>query len=398
VTRDGERVVFVRRTQIGSVGGDIAVVGADGRVQELSTGWDVLDGLAHSPTGNEVWFSATKAGSQRALYAVSWTGALRTITQFPGEAVLHDVSPTGQALVSLESDRHHMVIAAPGLTGEREFSWLSRSSPRAFSGDGRTLLFEDIAEASGVGTYAVYVRPTDGSPAVRIGDGRPFAFSKDGKHIVAALTGPEVRLVGYPTGAGVRTVIAEGAIDYPAASILPDGQKVLSVETGTDAYRRFWVTDLRTKEKRLISPETPPGPSHGEGEWDIHVRHAVSNNGRWVLGKRVGAGYFLFPLDGTKPPRWENLVSVPGLDRNDYPVVWADDDQSVYVVQFDGAAKRIFRVDVPSGARSLWKTLTPIDRSGVTAAPGIAMSPDARAYAYSYRQRLSTLYVVDGLK
>jgi hypothetical protein len=37
VTRDGQRVVFIRRTRIGSVGGDIAVVGADGRVQELST-------------------------------------------------------------------------------------------------------------------------------------------------------------------------------------------------------------------------------------------------------------------------------------------------------------------------------------------------------------------------
>jgi Tol biopolymer transport system component len=343
VTRDGERVVFIRRTQIGSLGGDIAVVGADGQVHELSTGWDVLDGLAHSPTGNEVWFSATKAGSQRALYAVSWTGALRTITQFPGEAVLHDVSPTGQALVSLESDRHHLVIAAPGISGEREFSWLSRSNPRAFSGDGRTLLFEDIAEASGRGTYAVYVRPTDGSPAIRIGDGRPFDFSKDGNHIVATLTGPPVQLVAYPTGPGVRTMIAEGAIDYPSASILPDGQKVLSVETGTDAYRRFWLTDLRTKQKILISPETPPGPSLGEGEWDIHVRHAVSNNGRWVLGKRVGAGYFLFPLDAAKPPRWENLVTVRGLDINDFPIVWADDDQSVYVMQSDGAAKRIFR-------------------------------------------------------
>ena len=89
---------------------------------------------------------------------------------------------------------------------------------------------------------------------------------------------------------------------------------------------------------------------------------------------------------------------MPGLEANDFPIVWADDDRSVYVWQSDGAAKRIFRVDVSSGARSLWKTLTPIDRSGVTVSPGLAMSPDARAYAYSYRQRLSTLYVVDGLK
>jgi serine/threonine protein kinase len=398
VTRDGERVVFIRRNQIGSLGGDIAVVDTKGEVQELSAGWDVLDGLAHSPTGKEVWFTATKAGSQRALYAVTWTGALRTITEFPGEAVLHDVSPSGQALVSVESDRQHLVIATAGSTTEREFSWLSRSTPHAFSADGQSLLFEDIAEASGRGTYAVYVRPTDGSAAVRIGDGRPYALSKDGKHVIAMFTGPPIQLVAYPTGAGVRSVIAEGAIDYPGASILPDGQKVLSVETGTDGYRRFWLTDLATKDRLLISPETPQGPSPGEGKWDIHVRHAVSNNGRWVLGKRVGAGYFLFPLDGSKPPRWENLRSVPGLDAKDFPVVWADDDQSVYIAQFDGAAKRIFRVEVSSGARTLWKTLAPVDRSGVTAAAGLTMSPDARAYAYSYRQRLSTLCVVEGLK
>jgi hypothetical protein len=148
----------------------------------------------------------------------------------------------------------------------------------------------------------------------------------------------------------------------------------------------------------LISPETPPGPSSGEGQWDVHVRHAVSNNGRWVLGKRVGAGYFLFPLQASKPPRWETLDRVPGLDANDYPIVWADDDRSVYVRQFDGAVQRIFRVEIASGARTPWKVLTPIDRSGVTADAGLAISPDARAYAYSYRQRLSTLYIVDGLK
>ena len=59
----------------------------------------------------------------------------------------------------------------------------------------------------------------------------------------------------------------------------------------------------------------------------------------------------------------------------------------------------VFRVDITTGARVLWKTLSPSDPVGVEGMRGtVVMTPDARSYCYSYMRRLGDLFVVDGLK
>ena len=51
---------------------------------------------------------------------------------------------------------------------EHDFTWLDWSYPVTLSADGQTLLFREEGEAGGP-TYAVYIRKTDGSAAVRLG-------------------------------------------------------------------------------------------------------------------------------------------------------------------------------------------------------------------------------------
>ena len=59
----------------------------------------------------------------------------------------------------------------------------------------------------------------------------------------------------------------------------------------------------------------------------------------------------------------------------------------------------VFRVELTTGARVLWKTLTPSDPVGVESLRGtVVITPDARSYCYSYMRRLGDLFVVDGLK
>jgi hypothetical protein len=59
---------------------------------------------------------------------------------------------------------------------------------------------------------------------------------------------------------------------------------------------------------------------------------------------------------------------------------------------------RVFRLDLGTGRRELWKQIMPADRTGVIDIRGILPTPDGRAYAYSYLRILSELYVVEGLK
>jgi hypothetical protein len=59
----------------------------------------------------------------------------------------------------------------------------------------------------------------------------------------------------------------------------------------------------------------------------------------------------------------------------------------------------VFRVEISSGDRVLWRTLAPSDPVGVEDFRGsVTITPDARAYCYSYLRRLGDLFVVNGLK
>jgi len=59
---------------------------------------------------------------------------------------------------------------------------------------------------------------------------------------------------------------------------------------------------------------------------------------------------------------------------------------------------KVFRVDIASGRRVLWKELMPSDSAGVVGLSTVVIPPDGRSYAYSYVRVLSDLYVVDGVK
>jgi len=53
-------------------------------------------------------------------------------------------------------------------------------------------------------------------------------------------------------------------------------------------------------------------------------------------------------------------------------------------------------VDIATGRRELWTTLVPPDASGVYAISEFQIAPAELAYFYSYKSRLSELYLVRG--
>lgn len=58
----------------------------------------------------------------------------------------------------------------------------------------------------------------------------------------------------------------------------------------------------------------------------------------------------------------------------------------------------VFRVELETSARVLWKTLTPAAPVGIEdMRESIVVTPDAQSYCYSYMRRLGDLFVVSGL-
>ena len=100
----------------------------------------------------------------------------------------------------------------PGETRERDLSWLDWSLLKAISPDGRTLLIDETAEGGGA-SGSVYLRPMDGSPAIRLGDGAANAMSPDGQWVIATfLDHGHGRLSMLPTGTGATGGSATTAV------------------------------------------------------------------------------------------------------------------------------------------------------------------------------------------
>lgn len=90
-------------------------------------------------------------------------------------------------------------------------------------------------------------------------------------------------------------------------------------------------------------------------------------------------------------------VPNPGLAAEGILIAWSADSRSLFVTKM-GMTAPVYRIELPSGKRDLWKELAPADRAGITVVLHICILPDQSAYAYSYDRVLSQLFTVQGLK
>ncbi len=59
---------------------------------------------------------------------------------------------------------------------------------------------------------------------------------------------------------------------------------------------------------------------------------------------------------------------------------------------------KLYRYDVASGRKELWRELAPADRAGLNTIARAVVTPDGQTYAYSYLRVLSYLQLVDGMR
>ena len=214
----GDRIAFIDHPLLGDDGGIVSVVELNGKKSDLTERWASAIGLAWSPSGDEIWFTATATGFSRSLRGVTLSGKVRELLTAPGTLTLHDTGAGGRALITRDALRAGAIGLVPGETKERDLSWQDWTVPSALSDDGKTLLFTEAGEAGG-GDYAVFVRETSGNSAVRLGEGSSRALSPDGKWALVqrqSMSPPDFVLL--PTGVGQQHGL-------PTANIIPrDGR------------------------------------------------------------------------------------------------------------------------------------------------------------------------------
>ncbi len=379
ISPKGDVIAFIDHPQPRDDGGSVVLVDLSGKKNTLCTGWDSIQGLAWSPRGDEIWFTATRTGGDRGLFAVDPAGKIRTLARVPGELTLLDVSKDGNVLLTRGNDRAGMIGLAPGEAKERDLSWLDWSVPADLSPDGRVVLFLEAGEGGGP-KYAVYSRKTDGSPAVRLGDGTGMALSPDGNWVLARPNVTPSPLVLLPMRVGEMKPLKDDGLNHIRGAWLPDGKRIVFSANEPGHPLRIYVESLDDGKARPISPE------------GVGPRLVVSRNGELVAGTSSDRKIYIYPVAGGEP----RLVA--GAQTDETPTAWSADNRSLFVFRTGEVPAQVFQVDVITGRRTLWKTIQPADAAGISTIGGLIIAPDAKTYIYSYVRSLSDLYLVEGLK
>ena len=378
VSPAGDRVAFVDHPSLTDDGGSVAIVDRAGRKTTLSKPFASVQGLAWGPDGTEVWFTAAEV-SLRALYSASLSGNVRLRSRVAGNLTLRDISAEGRLLATRDTFREEMRGLQPGESKERDLTWLDYSLPTAISADGRTVLFTEGGEGGGPG-YSVYVRSTDGSPAVRLGEGFGQALSPDKKWAIAIqrpATDPQ--LVAYPTGAGEARVFPKDGLSAWSACWFPDGKKLLLTANEPGRGPRLYEREFTGGKPRALTPE---------GYRGLRV---VSPDGKWAVVTGPDRKTYLYPLAGGEP------TVVSGVEVNEVVAGFASDSRSVYVYHRGELPTNVSRLDVTTGQRKPWRSLSPADAGGVSEMSPLP-SPSGDSYIYCYNRTLSDLYLAEGLK
>ena len=237
--------------------GRVVIIDTHGNSKASSSYYSSVEGLAWSPDGKEVWFSAVPAGSARSIYALDFSGKERLIYRAPGGLTIHDISRTGLILMTSDKTRISLSALAPGETRERSLSWFDWSLLTDMSADGKTIIFSETGEAEG-SNYSIFMRKTDGSPAVRLGDGG-FAFlSPDGQWVIS-MVGSPAKLVLLPTGVGEPRQLTDDKIDHTRAAWLPDSKSIVFTAAEPGHAPRTYLMDIQGGAPRALTPEGTAG-------------------------------------------------------------------------------------------------------------------------------------------
>ena len=388
VSPKGDMVAFLDHPLQGDDTGSVAIVDLSATKKKLSGDWYSIQGLAWSADGREVWFTVTETGLDRDLSAVSLTGQKRLVARMPGTLMLFDIFRDGRILLGRASWRRELMGTSAQGGKDRDLSWLDYSYPADLSADGKTVLFDEEGVGGGARygktqelTYAVYIRNTDGSAAVRLGEGTAEALSPDQKWVISQIPGSPAQFRLLPTKAGEAQSLTNDSINHNGARWLPDGKKV--VFSGNEPGRgvRLYVQDVGGSQPVAIAPEGVNGTAF-----------AVSPDGQMVAAIGPDLKGYLYPSSARGEPRL-----IPGLDPGDLPTSWSQDGQSLFVYQTGEVPAKVYRVDLATGKRALWKQLVPGDPAGVATIGPILVTPDGKTFVYGFHRTLADLYMVEGL-
>ncbi|HUJ27303.1 MAG TPA: protein kinase [Myxococcales bacterium] len=382
VSPDGKWVAFLDQRYAPDDRGWIAVVDRKGQKRVLTGEYSTLQGLAWSPSGNEVWYGASERSFDSGIHAVTLAGDHRLLAQAPGNLKVMDVARDGRMLVRFMRQQFLTRCYGPGDKVEKDCNALDRSHPIALSRDGKSLLLSEENEGEGP-FYGTYLRRTDGSPAVRLGEGAASSLSQDGKWAFSLIFGDDPHVMMYPTGAGEpRRISIDARYHVEFAGLMPDGKTLLIGAKEQGQSFRAYLRPLDGTEMRPV-----PGTS---SQFDA----TLSPDGKWMALFLEDGKLHLRAFGSEKDERAfefkHGKVTESGFAG------WAHDGSSVYIqTGYRTPEVRVYRMDLKTGKTDLWRSLPNNENMRIN---GTIAADDGVAFAYNGLRLQMLLYLLEGAR
>jgi serine/threonine protein kinase len=343
--------------------GSVNVVDLTGRASVLAADYWSLEGIAWSPDGREVYYSASMSGYDQSIHAVTEAGVSRTVFPIPGSTFIQDINRDGRWLITQNSVRISLMVHTPGSDRDRDLTWLGLSMNGVVSQDGRVVAFTAFSAAMGQ-HYGVCVRGTQGSPVQHLGEGRVEDLSRDGTWVLAIVFSSPPVLVAYPVGPGDPVRLERAGIEtYSGACWFRDGSRVLVNAAEPGKGLRYYIQDFNGGAPR---PVTPEGVRDGQ----------LSPDESSILARGPMRKYAIYPIDGGE------AKLVKGLSEDDQLLQWCIDRTSVLTYRAGPIPCVVEKVNLESGRRAPVLTLAPPDLTDVVQIVPTFLSDDLKAYTY----------------
>jgi Tol biopolymer transport system component len=183
----------------------------------------------------------------------------------------------------------------------------------------------------------------------------------------------------YPVGPGQPRRINLPSYDIVTrAGLFPDGQRLWFVANEAGHGQRAYITDLSGAKPRPVTPEA-------------HNTVLLSPDGAYFFTTTAAGEAHLYPTAGGEPLR----LRLQAGERLSGCITAGPD---LFVTNRSGLPAKVYRIDWRTGQREFVREIRPSDQAGVDNVDSVMITPDGKAYAYSFVQNLSELHVVEGLK
>jgi eukaryotic-like serine/threonine-protein kinase len=381
VSPDGKNVALFRHPPASKDDrGVVVLVDQAGNQKVISAEWEALEGMAWTPDGKEVWYSAAQSGDQYCVRASTLAGKERAVFCGTDGTRIHDIAASGKTLVSTQRQNVTMAAVEHGSNTQHDLTSLGMSIDPRVTPDGAEVVSTDPSERGG-SDYAVYVQKLSGGTPVRIASGGYGSdVSDDGKWVLVVMPGDTSgRVQVVPTGAGETQTLQWDGFELSSANWFPDNQHILLFGGPVGQSVGLYMTDRSGSAPKMLLKDAPAWAD-------------VMPDGEHLLLLRDTTLVQRSMKDGSE----KNLRALlPG----EKPVDWSREPNHLFTQIVAPTQVRVDKIDLLSEKRETWQVFQPKNYDGTGfSVQELTITPDGKWMLLSYVGQQGEFYTSETLR